>query len=249
MKYERNYLTRVIFQTTLSPILALETGTPSEFQNRIKERFPLLKEGREIQIETKFSQDGNVKTEAKVQRSRWIFWSQDGAKTVTIAANLFSLEYTKYSCSDDMKDDFAFAWAAFRSLYGVEVVERVGLRYINEITLPTGEPFKWDEYIDNNLIRATLGFGQPEQHKLARSLHTTFWNGEDHRIRFQFGMPNSEFPNSIAKKEFVLDFDCCTTEPISADKVADCLTSYNSILETLFERSIAAGLRDLMRPE
>jgi len=37
------------------------------------------------------------------------------------------------------------------------------------------------------------------------------FNTPDYFIRFQYGWFNSEYPNPIARKEFLLDYDCSST--------------------------------------
>ena len=247
MKYEKNYLTQVIFQLSFSPILKLDTS-PGDFQEQIKGRFPQPKEGQEITVKGSMSLKGDMKTDMSVEavRKRWLFFSKDESKSITIASNLFSLEYKKYQNLEATSDDFNFLWEKFQNIYQVETLERVGLRYINQIVLPSGEPLDWKGYIDEKIIAATLDVPAPESHRLCRSTHATYWLQDDHRITFQYGIQNSDFPNPLVKREFVLDYDCSSMGPTDASDAENCLIRYNELIDTLFEINIGDRLREDM---
>ncbi len=138
-------------------------------------------------------------------------------------------------------------WTPFRDTYEVDTLDRVGLRYINRIVLPSGHPLDWDGYIDRKLTAATLEVPGPGSPSLARSMHTIFWHEDDYRIKFQFGIHNSDFPNPVAKREFILDYDCFSVGPVDAADAPNCLVSYNKLIESLFEQSIGDKLREDMR--
>ena len=70
----------------------------------------------------------------------------------------------------------------------------------------------------------------------------------DHSLlRFQYGMFNSEYPNPIAKKKFILDYDLYTNEEIDIDSIKDEVHSYNDKITECFENSIGDKLRTLMQ--
>jgi uncharacterized protein (TIGR04255 family) len=82
--------------------------------------------------------------------------------------------------------------------------------------------------------------------RLSRSLNVIYWHSDDHLVKFQYGMQNADFPSPIAKKEFVLDFDCYSIGPIEASDAESHLTRYNELMVRLFERSIGQRLREDM---
>lgn len=244
MKYQKNYLTRVIFQLRFDPVLVLESTQPADFQSKIRSRFPRgAKEAQDFEIETSLSANRSFKAELRNVRKRWTFLSEDDARMLTVAANEFTIQYTKYKDSDQLKSDFTFLWEEFQQIYHVQPLERVGLRYINEISLATGNPLSWDGYIDQKLLAAILGFPSPEGHALSRSFHEIRWGGDDHRLAFRFGIHNSDYPNPVAKREFILDYDCFSSGPVDAAYALDLLAVYNRLIENLFEQSIDDHLR------
>lgn len=71
----------------------------------------------------------------------------------------------------------------------------------------------------------------------------------DFYVRFQYGMFNSEHPNPIARKEFVLDFDCYTKDEQDISDVLTLLDSFHEKIKEMFESSILGDLRQIMGVE
>jgi uncharacterized protein (TIGR04255 family) len=69
---------------------------------------------------------------------------------------------------------------------------------------------------------------------------------DDHRVLFQFGMYNPEYPNSVARKVFVLDFDCYKEDALNVSQIRELIEILQKDEESLFERSIENGLREQM---
>jgi len=74
-------------------------------------------------------------------------------------------------------------------------------------------------------------------------MHALHLGAADHRITFQFGINNSDFPNPVAKRAFVLDYDCCSVGPVDASDAETCVGKYNQVIHDLFEASIGDRLR------
>ena len=111
-----------------------------------------------------------------------------------------------------------------------------------------GNPLSWHGWLDKDLVSTVFRMPQPENHQLTRSMHVAYWSNDDHGIRFQFGINNSDFPNPIRKKEFVLDFDCYSTCVVDPGDIEACLYRYEEILHGLFEECLNSKIRKLMSP-
>ena len=85
------------------------------------------------------------------------------------------------------------------------------------------------------------------QDSICRSMHQLHLKRQEFKIIFQFGMFNSEFPNTIAKKEFILDYDCIGEEEYEPGTILDQFEKYNDAIYELFEQSIGNVLRNLMK--
>jgi uncharacterized protein (TIGR04255 family) len=69
---------------------------------------------------------------------------------------------------------------------------------------------------------------------------------DNHKVLFNFGVFNSEFPNTISKKEFILDYDCVSEDERSVETVLPVFTDFNNIVWDLFEKSIGDDLRGIL---
>ncbi len=244
MPYKKNYLARVIFQLRFDPLLVLEGEAPGRFQEDIRERFPNLTVGQEIELLTQLSLQPEIQANVRRTRPRWMFSAKDESRSLTVSSTMFSLEYAKYESMEATRDDFEYAWSRFREIYQVDTLNRVGLRYVDKVVRPNGDPLDWKGWISKPLLEATFGTEPPSEHKLSRSMHALHWTGENHRIAFQFGLHNAdEFPSPVVKKEYVLDFDCSSLGAVEANEASACLARYHGLLRDLFERSIDAGMR------
>lgn len=243
MPYKRNYLAQVIYQLRFDPQLVLEQDSPADYQQRVRGRLPALTEGQEVEVHTQLLPGHKVKTEVRKTRPRWIFATADKSLSLTVTSSMFSLEYTRYESIAATKKDFAFLWGQFQDIYQVETLSRVGLRYVDKVSRPEGDPLDWKGWIAQSLIQATLPMEAPEGHDLSRSMHAIHWTGSDHRITYQFGIFNGgSFPGPVAKREYILDFDCSSIGLVDASEAKDCLVKYQALLSVLFGKSIGPDM-------
>jgi uncharacterized protein (TIGR04255 family) len=127
--------------------------------------------------------------------------------------------------------------------YNVKQARYVGLRYINKIIREKGNPFQWKNLINPDLLSTNL---LNKYENKTRFMNEFEFKKDDFDIIFKFGLFNSEYPNPIARKEFVLDYDCNTDEPQSLLDINDISEKMNLVIYYLFEESIEKELRDIM---
>ncbi|MEA3282604.1 MAG: TIGR04255 family protein [Euryarchaeota archaeon] len=114
-------------------------------------------------------------------------------------------------------------------------VSKIGLRYINQIIIGEGNPFDWTELIKEPLM-CSLGFIE-DRNELSRSVGVIEINKSDYYVKFQYGWFNSEFPNPIAKKEFLLDYDCYSKNETDISFIFSQIEILHEEIKELFERS------------
>ena len=68
-------------------------------------------------------------------------------------------------------------------------------------------------------------------------------DAEDILTNFTYGFINPEYPNFIAKREFVLDFDCYAMMKVTIDSVIPTLLKLRNKANQLFEKSILEEFR------
>lgn len=114
-------------------------------------------------------------------------------------------------------------------------VSKIGLRYINQIIIDDGDPFDWTKLIKEPLI-CSLNFIK-DRSELSRSVGVMELNKSDYYVRFQYGWFNSEFPNPIAKKEFLLDYDCYSKSETDISSIIGQIYILHEEIKNLFDQS------------
>ena len=244
--YKYNYLTNVIFRLDF-PEIKLNQTPPWNFINDLKEQFPIHDkiQGQSLELQIK---DFKHTTRSEDIVS-WEFKDRRNEKRVVIDSNSLVFEHLKYRGFEDFYDNIKFIIDKVGSHYSLENINRLGLRYINQIDIkPPKKPLNWTGLIKKELTCLSDNFIN-DKNNISRSMQFLEMNGEDYRLRFQFGMYNSEYPNIISKKEFVLDYDCVTITSIGLGDVVNTTKNFHEIIYNWYEMSIDDKLRGMMSDE
>jgi uncharacterized protein (TIGR04255 family) len=244
IRYKKNYLFRVIFRVDFSSEIQQSREKLVAFEKDVKPTFKRADDQTLRGFQATISKDGFTHEEAKIPLYK--FTDTEKAKILTFEPSALTLELAKYTVFDDFKEITDLVLNQFRKVYGDITVARAGLRYINTITLPKTKSgaFKWDNLIATELISAIDFPKNPEE--ITRIMTVLELKKSDYRVLFRFGLYNSEYPNTIAKKEFALDYDCYTTEECELAEIPELITTFNNEIRNLFEASIKKALRDKM---
>jgi len=235
-KETRNYLTGVIFKIDFADPIKLLPDNIEKVQTKIKDRLSELDKGKLEMIEVVMGAEEQRTIRKKSDVFKFI--NKGKSERVQIEQNAISFEVKNYK-------DFEY----FRTLISDVLTEfnlkgnsgRLGLRYINQITIGEGNPFDWKGWVNANLITGLEFVDKKEL--LARSMGIITYIFDDFNIKFQYGMYNSEFPNPISKREFVLDYDCTTKEPRDLGESIDLLDRMHDLIKEKFEGSIDIEFR------
>jgi len=240
-RYKTNPITKVILKIQFPQILSLSPEKPPDkFQNVIMDKFPYVKERRGEDFSFKLTPTAPVIS--RKPKLAWEFQSKDQTKQIFVNEKSITFELSKYTHFDDFFKMVQNIFEEFTKIYNIGVF-KIGLRYINEIEVDEGDRLDWEGYIQSSLTHVTGVFLDPSD-QIARSMHTLELNEEDYTFRFVFGMFNSEYPNPITKKEFVLDYDCITKEDLERNEVYPTIERFHKIIYKWFEKSIDQKLRD-----
>jgi uncharacterized protein (TIGR04255 family) len=241
--YPSNFLKTVRFKIDYSPILLISKELAPAFQEEIRPDFPSLEVQQMNKLSATIEKDGVGKSET-TQLNMYIFESADKSLKLTITESFLLIECSKYSTFENFKLIIDKIYRSFQKHYKPLNMSRIGLRYINSITFKDGNPFDWDNYISPVLTHAIKNyFGDGAE--MARAINQVTINKGEYMLVFTSGIPNSFFPAKISQREFVLDYDCSTNHP-SDETVISSLDLYHHEIQSLFEKSIMGGLRQLM---
>jgi uncharacterized protein (TIGR04255 family) len=248
-KYKKPFLENVIFRIDLAQPLSLSKQSVADFHENIKAIFPNRNNTSGFIFETKFGVEGQDKGGVKQSQrpfAKYEFSSTDGKIVLVLdeePSNL-NLSFQSYNNSDELNKIVGLISSAINKVYGNVLIKRTGLRYVNNIILTEGSAFDWTLFINNSLI-SMLDF-LPDKGSISRVMGRIELNKDTHKLQFYFGLVNPEYPNRIAKKEFVLDYDCYVTEQINITDLLEIVRILHDEIKSLFERSILDGLRTKM---
>jgi uncharacterized protein (TIGR04255 family) len=116
---------------------------------------------------------------------------------------------------------------------------------VNKVELKETHPTEWGKYLNENLLGI---FKLADDAKtIARAFHILDFNYGDSNLRFQYGMPNADYPAPIRRKSFVLDFDAYCTLVLSQEEIGTYLDRFHDKIKVAFEQVITDDLRKKLR--
>jgi uncharacterized protein (TIGR04255 family) len=166
---------------------------------------------------------------------------------VTLAPDFLAIEYgaDSYQHFDELREQAGFALDSFRNHFGAVQFNRIGLRYVNEITLTEGAPLDWDGLINPNLVTSVKA-GLVNGLRMTRSVHQLIAIKDDISVILNYGINNPDFPNPVARRQFILDQDCYVSGLVESGEADQRIRDVNVLAEEVFEHSIEDGLRQKM---
>jgi uncharacterized protein (TIGR04255 family) len=194
-------LGEVICQVRMPTILLLAKEEPSDFQELIRDRFPQLEveQGVRFQLPGPGSQNTpSVEARPNVFRFR----SMDDQTAISLTMDFYALSTHNYKGWTDFAKQLTFAHNSVMRLYKPPYATRIGLRYINRLTLENSGCQSAEELFD--LLRpeiTTLLRGEVWQDTENMMCQLAF-SDEEARLNLRLAFEQRERSPS-----FVLDFD------------------------------------------
>jgi uncharacterized protein (TIGR04255 family) len=245
-EYDYPFLNQVLIRADFDPpIEATDEFATASLAEAVKDNgLPIFEPrtivGEELQVTPE------VMSRQKVMTKEWQYFSEDRADQCVVSPNSLIVIHNEYSEFEHLIEQFQAALGAISVANEDLQIVRVGLRYINLLDLKEARPTSWSRYIAGELI-AAIDFA-PDPKRLARAMSVMELNYErDIRLKFQFGLPNRDYPASIRQKEFVLDIDGYVAGLMNANELPGLVDAVHQKIKDIFERSITEDLRSLMR--
>ena len=132
--YRNNQLAEVICQLRFPEILMIQANLPVDFQEMIRDEFPVYTLRREIPAPKISAVPGNVSIEKQQPIHNYQFSSADGIWRVNLTSKFISLACTAYTSWEEFAAKLDKPLVAFIKTYKPAHFERVGLRYVNFIS-------------------------------------------------------------------------------------------------------------------
>lgn len=250
--YRRNQLGEVICQLRFPEILAIEANIPAQFQEIIRDEYPVYSVKKELPAPKITGLPGNLQVEKQQPCSNYQFASADGVWRVNMTSRFISLACNRYTCWEDFAKKLDKPLAAFIQIYRPAYFERVGLRYLNFIS-------RKDTGVGDVLWRELIApqyLGLLDDEQIAERAVTR--NSVDAEIAIRGGCrvklhagPGLVKRNGQPEKEvkFVFDQDLYMPGKVEVKMSAGALQTLHSQAFTIFRDAITDTLHDAMEPQ
>lgn len=251
MAYRNNFLKQVVLRLDYTPIAALHSEKQPAFSEQVKDAYPFVKGNQILQIQFGFGAAASSSVEQQKKGWQWIYTDAEGEinrRGVVLSPEFLALETVgvgAYTSFADFFERFTALYDRFVAAYGVAEYTRIGLRFINEITIPEGDALDWDGLLAADLV-AGVKPGFAAALRMTRSMHQVSALRDDITCLVNYGLNNPDFPNPIARRQFILDLDTSISGGIPENEAKQKIRSLYAVGKDIFEASIGAGLRQRM---
>lgn len=251
--YKKNPLIEVIIQYRFPKILALNNNDPVEFQERIKNDYPIYQLTLENQQEISFSIEENNSSVInpsvinKQANKNHNFISADGSYKINLTSSFISISTLSYSRWEEMSERFIKVLKVFEEIYSPPFYDRIGLRYIdafsrNNLNLGTTP---WKELINPHLLGA-YSFVEEDRVINNHSEFEYFLDDGVSRAKINSGIGSV---NESTELMFILDQDFICIDNIPLDSAEKKLFYLHDQAKIFISTAICDKLHTAMEPE
>ncbi len=165
-----------------------------------------------------------------------VFQDTTGSRVIKVSSQNYVIAFSRYTCFEDFKDEVAGRAEQFCSTFGITSFTRLGLRYVNEVVLPTAEPA--------SLIRYVRPFATFDRFPLDRieQFATEFRSQYQNHLVTVRGVL---LPGVL--RTYVLDIDCYTESSRSAADFQSLLDDFHGSAQQIFLDHITDDYKAVMR--
>lgn len=255
--YKKNVLEQVICQLQFPTILKVDTVVPSEFQERIRHKFPVYQQSNEgdnfpildgisqlipRELLDSFPIRGNL---------RYQFLSGDRSWTISLTRDFVALSTGRYTCWEEFREYMKLISQALIDVYAPAYFSRVGLRYQNVIDrkkLNLADS-SWQDLIAGYVLGLLAKEDVAESIGEHRNTTSFALNSQDDYVRLEHGLI-SVADSQPRDHGYLLDNDLFSDKemPADAEYLAEKLDNYNAANRRLFNWCITDQLRNAMGP-
>lgn len=243
--YKKTFLKDVIFRLDFgSSVEAFQRALPQKLATAALQQFP-ISEPQKGRAQKFVVSDTDVQTETK-ETVQWAYHGRNREKTLIISSDEIIVSNRKYESFESFRKDID---EILRLLFATQKdlsVGRFGLRYINVLEIPDGNPLSWSEYVNGE----TLGIIDlnKDTEAISRAFHVIEFNYDGQQVKVQFGIQNPDYPAPVKRRQFVLDIDVFVHGALSYEDVCKHIDAAHERIQDFFENSITDKTRTLMEP-
>ncbi|CAN5912789.1 hypothetical protein BH23ACT11_BH23ACT11_09800 [soil metagenome] len=248
--YEKNPLQEVACQLSFAPILRIGTEPPVEFQELIRQEYPLFEEipGVELppDIPPELSKFLTNEMPFSLPTGSYEFTSADGDWAIDLTRDSLTLTSQNYKSWEEFKDHLLRAFEAVLSIYAPAFFTRVGLTYNNVIRRSELglEEVQWSELLQS-YVACELASDISESVLGIRSEVLVNLDKIDGQVHVRHGLAQSRESNEIG---YVVESTFYVQERTEVDATVGILDVFNKQAGNLFRWCIKDPLHEALEP-
>lgn len=247
--YEKNPLIEVVCQVRFPTILKIGSSEPVEFQDRIRQSYPMFKiPTATIPDEIKNTLKG-IGMNMPGQHA-YEFASEDDAWKISIAREFIALTTSSYIRFEDFKEKFEEVFKIFNEIYKPTFFSRVGLRYQNLIvrSMLNLETTSWQDIVSKNIAYEL--YDPVVRDSIKNYMKNLVFNiGENEDLTLRHGVVEAKIEGEI-ENCYLIDSDFYSTNRVTSnEEVINIISRFNRSTGELFRWSVSDSLHKAMGPE
>jgi uncharacterized protein (TIGR04255 family) len=221
----------VVGQIRFPIVLGLVNNqSPEAFHKAIRADYPITKRGHHAAALVEASGEQHVLTS---KPNFWVFEDKDAQWTVSLGAEFLALETRRYRQFDEFVGRFLALTDLAAKTYGIELRERLGLRYIDRVS-HSRQPFlppDWTAAVNPDILplRRFRGEGEPQ----VNHIEARFSFGPKRMLTLHAGLFDAGFPG-IDEDMLLLDFDCYAEHRDNLDGIRGDLFHFKEVTYNAF---------------
>jgi uncharacterized protein (TIGR04255 family) len=240
--YDKNTLEEVICQVKFPAVLKI-SETPVEFQERIRQDFPVLEQKPPMVFPADLLPD--LARLLPNAGTVYQFSSRDKIWSLSLYREFLALTCKQYRRWEDFRNLFEIAFNALNNIYSPAFFSRIGLRYRNVIDRSklglSGK--SWSDLLAKEICGELAADGIADKIEEARR-EIVIGMGGNQKVRIIHGL----FGQSESDKTYVIDADFFNESEVEVANVREQLNAFNRESGSLFRWAITETLHDAMRP-
>lgn len=232
-KYKNPPVVEAVCEFRLSQNTLWDLTVPGMFYEKVREDFPHREQRVASEVELVREPHGfqqRIRTFEHI-----LLFSEDRKRIVQLGPRLLVINVLKpYPTWQGFKPIIEKAWKVLLEIVEVRGLERISLRYINEIKIPE-QSFELKEYFE---FYPYIGKGLPQNLASFIVGAEFIYEGEDDRCRLQL-------TPATGRDALILDIDYFLTnlQNVSSESVMDWIEKAHGRVEEIFEGCITDKLR------
>lgn len=245
--FEKRPLKEVICQLRFPPILEIASEKPAQFQNKIRDTYPLY-EVEQASFPKELAEfAAQIPIGALPSTPTHKFISEDGSRFLSLNPEFVAFSDSAYRRWEAFQEQITTARQTLEEVYRPAFYSRIGLRYqnvIDKIGLGLGN-VPWGELVRppvGGLLGSDMGSYVVSNKTVASISLESEIPGAIATVRHGVGRTADE------KEVYFVDLDCFTTERRKGPDVDDILRRFNRLCGDFFRWAITPRLSDALDP-